>query len=142
MMTAPKPTIMSDAEKAANWVASALTATGYRADFSLQSLREIERVFVEHSADGKPKPSGLLSQDTGARLFALGSYVGEVIRRAGQGEWVVSDDDPKAEINIAVRLPPDLLLWPVQRVMKRLRNGPEDNIYHYGLAAIENLDKR
>ncbi len=83
-----------------------------------------------------------MAQQTGARLFALGSYVGEVIRREGNGEWVGSDGDPQAEINIAVRLPPDLLMWPVQRVMKRLKNGPEDNIYHYGLAALEHAAKR
>jgi len=133
----PKATVVSDAEKAANRVAIALNSSGYKADFSMRSLAEIERFFVEHSKDGKPKPGGLLAQHTGARVFALGSYVGEVIRREGKGEWVGSDDDPKAEINIAVRLSTGVLLWPVQRVMKRLRNGPEDNIYHYGLAALE-----
>jgi hypothetical protein len=135
-LAASKPTVVSDAEKAANWIVTALAASGYRVDFSMESLQEIERFFTEHSNEGKPKAGGLLSQDIGARLFALGSYVGEVIRREGKGEWVVSDGDPQAEINIAVRLPPDVLLWPVQRVMKRLRNGPEENIYHYGLAAL------
>ncbi len=37
-MTESKPKIVSDAEKAANWIATALNASGYRADFSLQSL--------------------------------------------------------------------------------------------------------
>lgn len=133
----PKPTVVSDAEKAGNWIATALTASGYKADFSVCSLQEIERFFIEHTEDGQPKPSGLLAQDLGVRLFALGSYVGEVIRREGRGEWVASDHDPHAEINIAVRLPDGGVIWPVQRVMKRLKNGPEDNIYHYGLAVLK-----
>jgi hypothetical protein len=136
-MTKSKLKIVSDAEKAANWIAGALNASGYKADFSTQSLQEIERFFIEHSKEGKPKSGGLLAQDTGARLFALGSYVGEVIRRQGKGEWIASDGDPQAEINIAVRLPSKVTLWPVQRVMKRLKNGPEDNIYHYGLFSLQ-----
>jgi hypothetical protein len=133
----PKPAIVSDAEKAANWIAAALNASGYKADFSVQSLQEVERFFVEHSKHGRPKPGGLLVQNIGARLFALGSYVGEVIRREGGGEWVGSDDDPQAEINIILRQPGGALLWPVQRVMKRLLNGAEDNIYHYGLVLLD-----
>jgi hypothetical protein len=136
-MAEPRPAIVSDAEEAANWIAAALNESGYGADFSAQSLREIERFFVEHSEEGRPKPGGLLAQDTGARLFAMGSYVGEVIRRKGGGEWVGSDDDPQAEINITMRQSGGALLWPVQRVMKRLLNGPEDNIYHYGLVVLD-----
>jgi hypothetical protein len=136
------PKIVSDAEKAAKWISTALKTSGYKADFSMQSLQEIERFFVEHTDGGRPKPGGLLAQDTGARLFALGSYVGSIIRQQGKGEWIASDGDARAEINIAVRLPSGTMLWPVQRVMKRLQNGPEDNIYHYGLAALEALDKR
>src|SRR5262249_11737534 len=110
---------------------------GYKADFSMRSLAEIERFFVEHSKDGKPKPGGLLAQHTGARVFALGSYVGEVIRREGKGEWVGSHDDPKAEITIAGRLSTGVLLGPVRGLMKRLRTRPDGYICHYGPAAPE-----
>ena len=48
-MAAPKPKIVSDAEKAADWVAAALTATGYTAEFSLQSLRSV--LADEHGVD-------------------------------------------------------------------------------------------
>ncbi len=141
-MTTDKPEIVTDAEAAANWIASALTSSDYQADFTVESLKEVERFFLEHTQDGKPKPNGLLSEDLGSRLFALGSYVGEVIRREVDGEWVGSDDDPQSEINIAVRIPPDTMMWPVQRVIKRLQNGPEDNIYHYGLVAIEQRESQ
>jgi hypothetical protein len=67
--------------------------------------------------------------------------VGSVIRREGKGDWLASDGDAQAEINIAVCLPSGVKLWPVQRVIKRLRNGPEDNIYHYGLAVLEASDE-
>ena len=68
----------------------------------------------------------------GARLFAIGAYVGEVIRRQNSGEWQGDDNDTHAEINVAVRLKTGTILWPVQRVMKRFKNGAEDDIWIYG----------
>jgi hypothetical protein len=59
------------------------------------------------------RPGGLLSQDLGSRLFAVGAYIGEVIPRERGGEWVADDNSPQAEINIAVRLPDGTTCWPV-----------------------------
>lgn len=127
--------VVSDALAAAEQIARALSQSGYRADFSLESLRQVDRFFDEHAANGQPKPGGLLSEQLGARLFAIGAYVGEVIRRQNGGQWQGDDNDPQAEINIAVRLKTGAILWPVQRVMKRFKNGAEDGIWIYGAAA-------
>ena len=81
---------------------------------------------------GNPKPGGLLSDHLGARIFALGAYVGEVIRRQGAGQWRGDDNDPKGEINLAIQLKSGTIFWPMQRIMKRIKNGPEDGIYVYG----------
>jgi hypothetical protein len=126
-------TVVEDAQVAASWIAKALESSGYRADFSPGSLWELDRFFEENSRDGKPLPGGLLAESLGSRLFALGAYVGEVVIRAKGGAWRGNDADPQAEINIEVVLPGDGICWPVQRVMKRLRNGPEDGIAAYGL---------
>jgi len=123
-------TLVEDARPSAEWISRALLASGYRADFTPGSLWEIERFFEQNSQDGMPR--NLLAQDCGARLFALGAYVGEVIRRARGGEWQADDRDPLGEVNIALHLAPDDIIWPVQRAMRRLKNGPEDNIAHYG----------
>jgi hypothetical protein len=125
-------TLVQDAKKAAAWIGNALTSSGYKADFSLESLREVDRFFDEHSQGGEAVPGGLLSEQLGARMFALGSYVGEVIIRAYGGRWRADDNDPDGELNVEVVLPRGAVIWPVQRVMKRFRNGPEDGIYVYG----------
>jgi hypothetical protein len=127
--------IVSDALLSAEQISRALSQSGYKADFSLESLKQVDRFFEEQVANGQPKPGGLLSQQLGARLFAIGAYVGEVIRRQNGGEWQSDDNDPQAEINIAVRLQTGVILWPVQRVMKRFKNGAEDGIWIYGAAA-------
>lgn len=52
-------------------------------------------------------------------MFAVGSYVGEVIRRHYGGEWRGNDEDPEGEINLGLVLPGGAIIWPVQRVLKR-----------------------
>jgi hypothetical protein len=79
-------------------------SSGYIADFIAASLWQIDRFFDEQAQGGTANPGGLLSQDLGSRLFAVGAYIGEVIRRERGGEWVADDNDPQAEINIAVCL--------------------------------------
>jgi hypothetical protein len=126
--------IVEDVRGAADWVAAALTATGYRADFSPSSLWEIERFFDDQAPNGRPRPRGLLAEQLGARLFALGAYVGEVVRRHAGGTWSGDDADPEAEINVALDLPNGATIWPIQRVMKRFSNGDEDSVTAYGVA--------
>lgn len=125
--------IIDDVQAAATWIAAALTSSGYRADLSPSSLWELERFFNEQATAGKARPQGLLSEGLGTRLFALGAYLGEVVRRDRGGTWHGDDNDPQAEINVAVDLPDGKRIWPVQRVMKRFKNGPEDNVAHYAI---------
>ncbi len=125
-------TIKEDIDKSADWISRALTSSGYRADFTPQSLWEIGRFFDENSRHGKANFGGLLSQHLGQRIFAIGSYIGEVVRRELGGEWVGNDDDPEAEISVELRLPDGGRYWPVQRVMNRFKQGAEDGVAAWG----------
>lgn len=129
--------VVKDAKVAATWVAVALSSSGYAADFSIGSLKEIDRFFDEHAPGGKAKPGGLLSKDFGGRMFSIGAYVGEVICRRTGAQWQGDDSDPEAEINVTVRFERGGIIWPMRRVMKRLQNGPEDSIYAYGVALVD-----
>lgn len=129
-----KATLNNDIEKSYKWISQALESSGYTADFTIDSLRNIDRFFEEHTNDGQPLPNGLLADRVGSKLFAIGSYVGETIRRAYGGEWETDDSDPEGEINIAVKLKNGTILFPVQRVMKRFNSGSGDSIYGYGIS--------
>ncbi len=131
------PAVVGDAKKAADWISKALASSGYRADFSVESLHDIDRFFDEHAQNGQAIPGGLLSEQLGSRIFAIGSYIGEVIIRAYNGSWQTDDNDPEAEMNIAIVLNKGTIMWPVQRAMKRFKNGPQDGIYVYGRVANE-----
>lgn len=128
-----EPQLVDDVRRSAEWIAEALTSSGYRADFSPASLAEVERFFDEQlRRPGKPRRGGLLAEDLGVRIFALGGYVGEVARRALGGRWDasgVSDDD---EDEVRLRLDDGGVVWPVQRVMKRYERGPEESLTAWG----------
>lgn len=129
-------TLNEDIESASTWIAGALNYSGYNADFSLNSLHEVDRFFEDQAEGGKPKQGGLLAEAFGSRMFALGSYVGTVLIKESSGTWKTDDNDPEGELNITIVSSSGLEAWPVQRVMKRFRNGAEDSIAHYGHAFL------
>jgi hypothetical protein len=124
--------IVGDAQEMADWISEAMTSSGYEADFSIASAKEVDRFFDDQMArPGKPEPGGLLDEDLGQRLFGIAAYIGELIRRNSEGwQWVPAKDDPDDEINLSLRRG-DEVIWPIQRVMKRYRNGSEDGIAAY-----------
>ena len=128
--------LVKDTSTYSSWIVNALKSEGYKIDYSLNSLKEIDRFFEENSKNGKIVSDGLLSEDLGARMFGIGSYIGEVIRINAGGEWVGDDADPEGEINIQFKLTNGTVTWPMQRAMKRLLNGSEDSIYGYGYYLI------
>ncbi|MBR1599371.1 MAG: hypothetical protein IJ661_10755 [Lachnospiraceae bacterium] len=125
-------TLAEDIPVSAEWAKDNLNKTGYEVDYNLESMKEVERFFNEQSKEG-----GVLTGKSGSILFSLGCLIGETIIRICGGEWVTDDDDPMGEINIAVKLPNDAVVWPVQRCMKRLKNGDEENIYDYVYAITQ-----
>ena len=133
-MSEPTGTLLEDLISGADWISAALTSSGYRADFSGESLRELDRFFDEHTTDGAATPGGLLSEDLGSRLFAIGAYLGEVVRRAKGGTWQTDDEDPEGEINVALLLPDGAVVLPTQRAMKRFQGGAEEGLAAYGAA--------
>ncbi|MBB4792510.1 hypothetical protein [Streptomyces nodosus] len=125
--------LLDDVRTSAARIARALGSSGYRADFTPESLPDIERFMSEHSDHGIATDGGLLATDRGPRLFALGAYLGETVRQGLGGVWEVDDQDPHGEINIVLRLPDGSIIWPVQRVIKRFQNGPEDSLVGYAI---------
>lgn len=115
-------TLMEDIPLADTWAAGNLSKSGYRADHSLLSLKDIERFMTENEA--------LFQGNGGPIIFALGCYVGETMLSLYGGTWQTDDTDPQGEINIAVKIG-SKTYWPVQRVMKRIQQGAENDLYEY-----------
>lgn len=128
-------TLAEDIPKAAEWVVNALNVSGYKADYTLESMKEVDRFFDEQSG-----PEGILAKNNrGWILFSLGSYVGQTVIRLHGGRWITDDDDPEGEINVAVETADGVTMWPVIRCMKRYRNGSEDSVYAL-VYSLDNID--
>lgn len=121
-----KPTLDEDIHTACEWVAMALNSSGYKADYTIESMKEIDRFIDEQSGE-----NGIISRGRGKILFSLGCYVGETVIRLYGGKWHTDDNDPAGEINASVELDNGTVIFPIQRVIKRYRNGSEDGIYAY-----------
>lgn len=116
-----KPSLEDDIHSACEWVVRALNVSGYNADYSLESMKEIDRFFDEQSGEG-----GIISRNRGQIIFALASYIGETVIRLYGGKWSGSD-----EVNMSVEIDGGTVIFPTQRAMKRYQNGSEDSIYAY-----------
>lgn len=119
-------TLKEDILSASDWIVNALNSSGYNADYSLDSMKEIDRFFDEQNT-----PTGILSRNRGQILFGLGSYVGQTAIKLYGGEWITDDEDPEGEINISVKLSNGSTICPVIRCMKRYELGSEESIYAY-----------
>lgn len=120
------PTLYEDIHTACEWVVMALNSSGYKADYTLESMKEIDRFIDEQSGE-----NGIISRGRGKILFSLGCYVGETVIRLYGGKWHTDDNDPQGEINASVELDNGTVICPIQRVIKRYQNGSEDGIYAY-----------
>ena len=109
-----KRNLIDDLELASKWVAKALNSSNYQADYSVESLKEIDRFFKEEN-----RPDGILSKNVGQILFSLGAYVG---------------DGKDAEINVQVVLDNGISFLPVVSCMKVYQASEESNLYTLYLA--------
>jgi hypothetical protein len=135
-------TLLTDIKAQSDWIVRAFASDKLKLDHSLESLKTIDNFMDLHADRGKAKPGGRLSKNLGNVLFSIGSYVGEtLIHNIPGATWITNDDDPQGEVNAEVRLPDGTTIWPIQRVIRRFQNGPEDAIYPYGAVIIKDISK-
>ena len=133
-------TLKEDIRAQATWIVRAFKSDRLKLDYTLNSFKEIDKFFDQHSKDGKAIPNGRLSENLGPIIFSIGSYVGETFIRLVPGtEWETDDSDPEGEVKVAIKFPRDGMCWPMQKVMKRFMNGKEDSIYHYGVVMLKEM---
>jgi hypothetical protein len=132
------PTIKEDIEKFSEMMVKGFSADKLTLDYTLTSFKDIETFYNKHSKDGKAVEGGRFSKNLGPILFGLGGYIGKTIIKLVPGtKWIIDEKDKEGEVNAALQLPDGSMVWPMQRTIKRFRNGEEDNIYYYGYAILK-----
>ena len=117
--------LRDDIDLAAGWAAAALAAEGYVTDRSWPSLREIDRFLERSTKRGHVRRRSLLTEHSPTLLFGVAAYVGAVLCQQLGGEWLVDDEDPEAEVTMAVALPSGTQVHPSVWVLDRIRRGSD-----------------
>ena len=132
-------TIKEDIETFSDMIVKGFKVDKLTLDYTLTSFKDIDKFYDLHSKNGESVEGGRFSKNLGQILFALGAYIGQTIIRIVPGTvWETDDNDPEGEINAILKLPDGTTAWPMQRAIKRFRNGGEDGIFVYGYYIIEN----
>ena len=72
--------------RASDWISNFLMREGYHADYTIESLFEIDKFFKE-------KMNLVLERDDNRNfIFSISAYIGEVIRKKFNGHWELSRD--------------------------------------------------
>jgi hypothetical protein len=125
--------LKEDIKSQSQWIVAAFQEDGFDLNYSIESLRALDKFFDLHARNGIPVPGGRLSRNLGSIVFSIGSYLGETIIKNSPGAaWQVDDNDPEGEVNAEIHLAGGGVMWPMQRVMKRFANGSEDSLFVYG----------
>ena len=133
-------TLKQDIKTASKFIIKAFNSDKLYLDYTVASFKNLDNFFDQHTINGKAKKNGRLSTNLGQIIFAVAAYVGETfIKNFPGSEWITDDSDPKGELTIQIKFQNGSIIWPMQRVMKRFQNGPEDGLYVYGLAIAQEL---
>jgi len=101
--------------------------TGFKVplDFSDGSIQALETVLDRMTRS--PQIQSFTEKDLRAEALIAGAYVGEVIRRNHLGVWAI-DSETAAELSFPMKHGSGEE-FPCTWCYKRLKNGPEDNIW-------------
>jgi hypothetical protein len=114
-----KPTVADMmAAYAQDAVDHAKASAGVTLDYSPDSVRHVEDVLEK------------AYEDVATLCKMYGGYIGEVVRRAGGGEWVIDTQIAPGQEVLSLRKG-DAAVFPPAKVHKRLTNGAEDNVWFY-----------
>jgi len=93
-------------------------------DQSIQVLESILDRFNREIEQAKPSDQEIMGF---AKMF--GSYLGEVFRKNHGATWGVIDHD--GDTFPGLRSSSGSLFWPWGRAARRMREGPDENVWHY-----------
>jgi len=124
--------LINDIKQSSAWLVIAFKELGINLNYSIESIKQLDILIDKEFSGGKPNIGGLFAEQLGSKIFALGSYVGETIIKNCKGaNWDKDSDD---EINIAIIGANGWMVWPMQRVINRIQEGNENNLYVYAHA--------
>lgn len=120
----PVPTALHMRSYVAEFVAGVNARARLPLDYSVRSLRVVDRV-----VDGLRRGGAERARPV-ETLFGLGAYAGEVMVRRGGGFWVDLGAEQRELFGqpLAVRMPDGRRWNPLGKVLKRFEYGAEESV--------------
>lgn len=106
-------------------------------DYSGGSIAHVETIiarvhhYIPQNRISKWIRSGPSDAEIDQLCNMLGSYIGEVYRRAKGGEWAIN-----SELNAVGISRDEGWVFPIVKVKQRLGHGPGDDLYRYFVAVL------
>jgi len=112
-------------------------------DHSPESVKHLDKLFDDEFKNGKLKnPNGAFAEFQGLIMTGISGYLGEVVmRNSSNAKLIIDENDESWCMNFKVEAENSWTIHPGQRVVKRMLNGSEDELYAYVLSAINYFHK-
>ena len=105
---------------------------GVDLDFASSSIEQVEQI-VEKLYQSRPRGfiakltrKGPSEEEIETLCKMLGGYIGQVFRQIKGGDWAIHPDFNAIGVQRG-----DAWIFPPSKVLKRLNNGSEDNLWSY-----------
>jgi len=123
------PPLPTNASKfAADMINPALEISGVKLDYSVASLKAVDRILAEMIQDG------CTVEQIPETLFGFGCYVGEVFVRHAGGQWRSASETGMEEVAgmpLVVQLGSESFCNPIGKVFKRVESGDEHYLPYF-----------
>ncbi|MEI0477419.1 hypothetical protein [Brachyspira pulli] len=101
--------------RASNWISNFLMREGYHADYTIESLSEIDKFFKE-------KLNLVLESDNNRNfIFSISAYIGEVIRMKYHGSWEVSHNIDLYDETIGISFKNHKTIYPLNITLELIQ---------------------
>ena len=126
--------------QSAEWLENAMKKEGVSLNYSLESLIELDQFIENQLLNDSPKPEGFLGQQLSSKVMAIGAYLGQVIIKHGLGaRWHQGKKTNMGQFNAVIAGTNGWTFNPVIQVMRRIEQGPSENLYVYASQVIKTL---
>ncbi|MEI0447929.1 hypothetical protein R4J03_12850 [Brachyspira intermedia] len=101
--------------RASDWISNFLMREGYHADYTIESLFEIDKFFKE-------KMNLVLERDDNRNfIFSISAYIGEVIRKKFNGHWELSRDIDLDDETIGIGFKNHKTIYPLNITLELIQ---------------------
>ncbi|HJH54492.1 MAG TPA: hypothetical protein K8V77_00240 [Brachyspira hyodysenteriae] len=101
--------------RASDWISNFLMREGYHADYTIESLSEIDKFFKE-------KMNLVLERDDNRNfIFSISAYIGEVIRKKFNGHWELSRDIDLDDETIGIGFKNHKTIYPLNITLEPIQ---------------------